>query len=168
MTQTLAEELRSEHTNIDIGIEMFASGLAAGKPAPEILLTALTTLRRHIYLEETILFPPLQDAEMLGPVIVMLRDHGRMWTLMEQLERLLRLDAFGAPLSDLCQSLIEQLQAHNSVEEQIIYPQTDAASGDLVAGEARAFLASGAIPNGWVCECARPSGDQVAAAALFF
>jgi iron-sulfur cluster repair protein YtfE (RIC family) len=154
MTQTLAEALEREHVDIDAGIEQFTAGVAAGEPVERPMLAAIEALRRHIYLEEAILFPPLRAAGMFGPVMVMLHEHGRMWRTLDDLEPLVRQGGTDARVAGLCADLVSQLQAHNPKEEQILYPQADHVLNDPANRELREFLASGSMPDGWVCESA--------------
>lgn len=59
---TLRAALEREHHEIDAGIEKFLED-----PAPtQSLATAFTALRRHIYLEEEYLFPPLRAEGLMG------------------------------------------------------------------------------------------------------
>ena len=86
-TNTLAAALEHEHREIDEGIETFTSGRANGaaysRPSTRAIRDAL---RRHIYLEEEFLFPPLRVAGMIAPIFVMLREHGEMWKTLDALE----------------------------------------------------------------------------------
>ena len=149
---TLGAALEREHRQIDAGIEAYLAGLD-GPVDPVPLLAALTGLRRHIYLEEQFLFPPLKAAGLMGPIFVMLREHGRLWTSMDNVEQLLADPDTGA-LRKACTALLGLLDAHNSKEEPIIYAQADA----LLSAEAGAgladFLAHGTTPEGWVCSAA--------------
>jgi iron-sulfur cluster repair protein YtfE (RIC family) len=149
---TLAQALEREHHEIDDGIQAFLAGLAdTGRPpAPEPLRQAMDALRRHIFLEEEFLFPPLREAGLFAPIFVMLREHGEMWRAMEALEAQLGEDA-GAALSEGCRDLLAQLERHNTKEEAIVYPQADEVlTAPAVAG-LRAFLEAGRVPAGWVC-----------------
>lgn len=152
MSQPLAEALTKEHTDIDAGIEAFLAGQADGHPATDGMLAAIAAQRRHIYLEEAILFPPLRQSGMFAPVMVMLMEHGRMWRVMDELEPLLRDGATDPAVSDLCQQLVDLLAAHNPKEEQIIYPAADSVLEFPASGHLKEFLASGEMPDGWVCE----------------
>lgn len=55
--------LERDHREIDAGIAAFIEQLDAGRPQPEPLAATLEALRRHIYLEEVLLFPPIREAE---------------------------------------------------------------------------------------------------------
>jgi site-specific DNA-cytosine methylase len=46
-------------------------------------------------------------------------------------------------------------QHHNPKEERILYPQADQALTPAAAARLQTFLASGELPDGWVCERAR-------------
>lgn len=145
MTETLATALEREHHEIDAGIAGFLADPGAGDGA---LRAAVDALRRHIYLEEVLVFPSLREAGLMAPVFVMLREHGEMWRLLDQA------DGSDDPdrLSTLCAELMPLLEAHNGKEEPILYPQVDAVLDDDLSAILREFLASGSMPGGWVCE----------------
>lgn len=154
---SLAAALEREHREIDDGLAAFAAAPGDRRP----LAYAIGALRRHIYLEEEILFPLLYQAQpALGaPLFVMLREHAQMWTLLDSLERELEADATG--LARIRQ-LRSQLLHHNIKEEQILYPRADEVLPPEGAGRLRAFLDSGESPQGWVCFKARPASHGAA------
>jgi iron-sulfur cluster repair protein YtfE (RIC family) len=143
--ETLAVALEREHREIDGGIEAFLDGSADGA---EALSRATRALRRHIYLEEAFLFPPLREAGMVAPIFVMLREHGELWRTMEEIERE---EAGSDALRGLCRQLLAQLEKHNSKEEPILYPHADSVLTASAGAELRAFLQTGGMPGGWVC-----------------
>lgn len=157
MTETTEEEpslaaaLTREHRDIDAGIEAFVAGLDAGEVRTEPLLTALHALRRHIYLEEEFLFPPLRNAGLMMPIMVMLREHGVIWQAMDALT-----DGLGeedsAASTTACRELLAILDQHNTKEEPIIYPQGDVALGEDARAELIDFLRHEDLPDGWVCQ----------------
>lgn len=147
----LSTLLEREHEEIDGGIEEYADGLADGATDPAPLLRAMAALRRHIYLEEEFVFPPLQAAGMMMPIFVMLREHGAIWDAMAGLDTQLTSGADPAALGSACRVLLGQLDAHNAKEEPIIYPRADAELSDDATARLRAFLEQGATPEGWRC-----------------
>ena len=150
MTDTsLATALEREHREIDEGVEGFAADPSSAQ-ALDLLRRAFAALRRHIYLEEEFLFPPLRAAGMLPPVLVMLREHGEIW---RSLASILAMDpdADAAGARERCGELLSQLASHNAKEEPIIYPQGDAVLTEEATGELREFISSGQMPEGWVC-----------------
>lgn len=153
--ESLAVALEREHREIDGGIEEFATGMAAGEPGTRPLVRAMEALRRHIYLEEVFLFPPLAQGGMAMPVMVMKREHGQLWDAMDALDRML---ADGPDIAGRdkavasCRDLLGLLDRHNSKEEPVIYPQADAALPPESAAQLHEFLAGGRVPEGWVCE----------------
>jgi len=155
MDGVLAMALEREHRDIDAGIEAFTSGRADGQVDATVLTRAIEALRRHIYLEEELLFPPLRGAGMMPPVFVMLREHGEMWHTLDNLERELDRDPAGEPVLELCGALMPQLEAHNAKEEAILYAQADAVLSESAAAELQRLLDTGRMPDGWVCERAR-------------
>ena len=148
---TLAAALEREHREIDAGIEAFLATLER-----EPLQRAMDALRRHIFLEEEYLFPPLRDAGLFAPIFVMLREHGEIWDTLQDLEAHLEDDA--AATSNTCRRLLTQLDAHNAKEEPIIYPQADTVLSDAAGAGLHAFIAAGRMPAGWVCARAATAG----------
>lgn len=153
MTQaTLAAALEKEHHDIDEGIVEYSRSLREADGNPRPLLQAVEALRRHIYLEERYVFPPLREAGLVMPVFVMLREHGEIWDAMDDLEARLREDAPASELQTACHDLLARLEQHNAKEEPIIYPQTDTRLSPAEADELRVFLEDGRMPEGWRCE----------------
>ena len=156
MTETLAAALEREHREIDEGLETYRASRLAGEPDSAALLRAIDGLRRHIYLEEALFFPPLRSAGLVGPVLVMLREHGEMWRLLDGLETEVGRDPGGDTAAGLLDDLVPRLAAHNVKEERILYPQADGVLDGEPAEQLRVFMATGRMPPGWVCEMARP------------
>ena len=123
---TLAAALEREHREIDRGIEAFLVGRAEGQPQTEPLARAIEALRRHIFLEEHFVFPPLRDAGLVAPIFVMLREHGEIWDTLDVLDAQLTANPDAAAMSEICDKLLEQLARHNAKEEPILYLQADA------------------------------------------
>ncbi|AXH98138.1 hemerythrin domain-containing protein [Ornithinimicrobium avium] len=153
---TLTAALEREHHEIDAGLEAFAAGQEAGQPQPEQLARAAAALRRHIYLEEEFLFPPLRAAGLMGPVLVMLREHGEIWRTLDELEQAAARSGGGA--TDRCRELLGQLERHNAKEEPIVYPEGDAKLDDATKQRLHGFIEDGTMPEGWVCAMAAPRG----------
>jgi iron-sulfur cluster repair protein YtfE (RIC family) len=150
MEDKVSALLEREHHEIDAGIEAFRDGLATGEVRTEALTRAADALRRHIYLEEEFLFPPLRAAGMLPPVLVMLREHGEIWQSLDAVEALLGAGE-GPQAGERCVELLAQLASHNAKEEPIIYPQGDAVLGEEAQEDLRRFIDTGRMPEGWVC-----------------
>ncbi len=149
--ESLAAALEREHREIDEGIGAFTADPSSRERDRRPLTRAIHALRRHIYLEEEFLFPSLYAAGLGTPVLLMLREHAQMWTTLDSLEAE---PDIGAALT-LCRRLTVQLLHHNLKEEKILYPEVDRVTPEPVAERLRAFLDSGELPQGWVCERAR-------------
>jgi iron-sulfur cluster repair protein YtfE (RIC family) len=147
--ESLAAALEREHHEIDEGIEAFTADPADGERDRKSLARAVRALRRHIYLEEEFLFPALHAAGLMAPVLVMLREHGEMWTTLGALDE--------APDDEaaltLCRRLNVQLLHHNLKEEKILYPELERVVPE--PERLRDFLRSGEMPADWVCVRAR-------------
>ena len=150
--ELLSAALEREHREIDRGIEAYVAGLDAGRPDPTPLRGSMTALRRHIYLEEEFLFPPLRQSGLMAPIFVMLREHGELWQTMDRIDAGLETND---SVDELCQELLGQLDAHNSKEEPVIYPQADAGLSPHATEQLLDFLEGAHTPDGWVCQGAR-------------
>lgn len=154
----VAEALTREHHDIDGGIEAFVNDLDKGTVSAEPLLAAFAALRRHIFLEESLLFPPIRQAGLMMPVMVMLREHGELWTVMDSLTDAVAGQPDVERMRGLCDDLSARLEAHNSKEEPIIYPHANTDLSENAATDLAEFINSGTMPEGWVCEAARTPG----------
>ena len=150
--ESLAAALEREHREIDDGIERFRA-----TPGDRgALLTAIAALRRHIYLEEELVFPALPSeggAGLIAPIFVMLREHAQIWQTLDALEREVEDGPSDGRL--LCHQLLVQLQHHNMKEERVLYPEADRALSGAAAARLAEFVEAGRLPDGWVCIKAR-------------
>lgn len=155
---SLSAALTREHRDIDAGIEAFVADLDNGVVSPKPLAKAFEALRRHIYLEEEFLFPPIRQAGLLMPLLVMVREHGSLWQLMDALTELMDgndpADVDDVLLSR-CHELLVRLNQHNLKEEPVIYPHSETDLSAEAIAELADFLRTGSRPEGWVCEAAR-------------
>jgi iron-sulfur cluster repair protein YtfE (RIC family) len=94
-------------------------------------------LTRHIGAEESVLFPELEalDERAKGPILVMHADHRELRELMDRIEGELAAARSGWKSSTL--RLKQLLLTHNTREERVLYPMSDAAARR--AGRARAL-----------------------------
>jgi regulator of cell morphogenesis and NO signaling len=150
--ESLRDALERDHRDVDEVVEEYANDTATGTQAQPGLKRAVAELRRHIYAEEELLFPPLRRAGMTGPILVMLREHGQMWPILDTLDRELRDDASEEVLRTACRQLRILLKHHNPKEEQILYPQVDQVLGVDEGITVRELLESGELPVDWTCQ----------------
>lgn len=150
--ESMRDALERDHRDVDSAVERYANGTATGTQAQLGLKRAVEELRRHIYAEEELLFPPLRQAGMTGPILVMLREHGQMWPILDTLDRELRDDASEDVLRTECRQLFILLKHHNPKEEQILYPQADQVLGVDEGIAVREFLDTGQVPADWTCQ----------------
>lgn len=151
-TNSLADALEREHHEIDDGIEAFTAAQVIGERETVMLLGAIAALRRHIYLEEEFVFPPMRTGGMVAPLFVMVREHAQLWATLDVLESELSSNADAGVLRKRCDELMAGLQQHNPKEEQVIYPQADVSLSAEAISHLTDFMASGQLPDGWVCE----------------
>lgn len=150
----LGAALEDEHHAIDAGIENFLAGRGGPASARQGLRDAITCLRRHIYLEETFLFPPLRAGALMAPVFVMLTEHGELWRILDSLEGLLDDDGTPESQRDTCVTLLTLLERHNTKEEPVIYPHADTTLSEDARAELSDYLQHEEMPSGWVCQAA--------------
>ncbi len=151
---TIGAALEQDHREIDARFASFAEGVAAGRVEAEQLQAASDGLRRHIWVEEELHFPPLRAAGLLGPLLVMLREHGQIWDLLDRLEAQVSDHDDPAAMHQTYGLLESILGEHNAKEEVIVYPAGDERlTGDVVAS-IRTALTTGEPPPGWTCEMA--------------
>ncbi|MGB6101327.1 MAG: hemerythrin domain-containing protein [Comamonas sp.] len=139
--QSASELLQQQHRDIDFGIQ----GAMDGSSDQVELLRSLDLLRAHLHLEETVLFPALEGSVGLS-IMVMEREHGLMWPLMESLAAACRGGASLESMEDDLDELFGLLQVHNPKEEQILYGVADEHAGLADA------LAAARLPEGWTCK----------------
>ena len=110
----MAAAFTAEHHDIDAGIERCLADTAAPDPRQRAvpLQNAMAALRRHIYLEEEIVFPHLPKGALMMPLMVMRKEHGEIWQRMDadltdqEQEKVLKLLAGGEmPKGWVCEAL---------------------------------------------------------------
>lgn len=149
--------LTEQHRAIDAGIEP----VLIGQGSREQLQNALELLRLHLFLEEEILFPLLEQHGITMPIFVMKREHGLMWPLLQELTHACQNGAELVTLAGPCEELFRLLQMHNHKEEQIVYTAAD----DIAARGAEESLwatleATVHVPDDWVCAMAPPTAPS--------
>lgn len=145
---TIAAALEREHRDIDGCLEAFLDDPAG---AADVLRTGLAALRRHIYLEEVYLFPPVRAAGLEMPVQVMLTEHGQIWRLMDKAAAALERDDPQAAVG-VVGEMLGLLDRHNSKEEPVIYPHADTDLQPDQADQLDLFIGMGGMPHDWICE----------------
>lgn len=150
--RVLSAELMRQHREIGTAIECFIEALDGGNRQPELLRATIDGLRRHIYLEEIFLFPPIRKAGIMMPVFVMMREHGELWRTMETLTQLLAAGTGSPRLEDTCEQLLDQIHRHNFKVEPVVYLHTDYDLPAPTSAQLNRFVVTGRIPDGWVCQ----------------
>lgn len=141
----LADALEGEHHDIDRRLQEFEAAPSA--PTAAGVHAAAALLRRHIWVEEEVLFPALREQGLLAPVLVMLREHGQIWRTLDELEQQLAADPAAPAAVATCHRLLAELLHHNVKEERILYPVADAAVPDPAVA-----VAPAGPPEGWTPE----------------
>lgn len=148
-TTPLSAALTREHHDIDRLIQAFVAAAPARLDAAAIG-QAIALLRRHIYLEESVLFPPLRAGRLMPAIFAMLRGHGEIWQAMGDIEAALaKADAAAARAT--AEQLLALLASHNQTEEPVIYPDADEKLPADAQAKILEQLTGGTMPAGWVC-----------------
>lgn len=150
--RTLSGGLLRQHREIAATVEYFTETLDGGNRHPELLRATIDALRRHIYLEEVFVFPPIRKAGIMTPVFLMMREHGQLWQTMETLTRLLADGTGGPRLGDVSDQLLDQLHNHNFKEEPVIFLHADFDLPAPTRAQLTRFVDTGRVPEGWVCQ----------------
>jgi regulator of cell morphogenesis and NO signaling len=151
----ISTALMRQHREIGAAIGLFIELLEAGRMQTELMAATLEALRRHIYLEEVFLFPPIRDAGIVMPILGMLREHGQLWATMESLAELLTDPEDSPRRKAACHQLLDQLHTHSFNEEPAIYLHANYELPASTNAELARFVATGRLPEGWKCQEAK-------------
>lgn len=137
--------------------------LQTGAYSPTLLANTIHQLKRHIYIEEELLFPLVNSRALKMPLAVMRDEHGQMWQLMQQLSACHATQADATAPNQhclaLCQQLFQLLELHNPKEEEIIYSALDVYNAnDVEPGSLAEDIANAKLPANWVCAAHQHGG----------
>lgn len=125
LTDGPAPWFTADHRTIDTQWADVESAVARGDiPSAAGAWTRFdANLRRHLSMEEEVLFPALEAAGMphMGPIYVMLMEHDQMRSLLDQMAEFAT-SADWESLADHGDTLLMVIQQHNVKEEAIVYP----------------------------------------------
>lgn len=124
---TLTEFMSTDHKACDVAFALAeeAALVKDWNSADHAFNTFRREIARHFSIEETVLFPALQDVGgPAGPVNVMLMEHAQMNDLLEQMAAALKVKD-GRDYAGIAETLLIVMQQHNLKEEQILYPIAD-------------------------------------------
>lgn len=142
MSETISIYMEQDHDLIDgIGERAVAAAAAGDGPALERDgAEFLRRLRRHIEMEEDVLFPAFEQRTGMaagGPSVQMREEHVQMQPILAQMQAAVS-GRDGPGYQRAAQALLEILVPHNQKEEQMMYPMLDEAVG---ADDRQALLA---------------------------
>lgn len=124
--ETVSDLLGEHHRKLDAVFDRASSLAGAGdfRTAADLFAGFDRELRRHIHVEEEMLFPAFERATGMtsGPTVVMRMEHARIKELLEEIGQAL---ASSESMERPAAELLEVLGAHNGKEETILYPMSD-------------------------------------------
>ena len=144
----VGDVLEHDHHEIDAGFADARAGFAAGEWRRESFDRSAEALRHHIYVEEEVLFPFLRNGGLVAPVFVMHREHAEIWQGLAAVEAAFGTDAAGAAAA--MDAMAAVLDAHNSKEEQILYPASGSVLAPADTEAVRAAFEESRRPDGWL------------------
>jgi len=138
--------LSGDHRDLDQRFEEFrATPSSQTGRRSELFDGFATDLRRHIDVEERLLFPVFGEGDSSRRLLVelMLDEHRRIEEVLQKIHH--QLDAGPSSTEDLELELLNVVWAHNAREEESVYPWFDThLSADLARAVDRALHESGA------------------------
>lgn len=136
MTESITSYMQQDHVLIDEIADRAVAAAEAGdwaaleREGPEFL----RRLRRHIEMEEQVLFPAFEQRTGMaeaGPSKVMRIEHGQMQPILTRMQEAVAARD-GAGYQRATRALLEILVPHNQKEEQMMYPMLDSTVGEDV------------------------------------
>ncbi|MCG3189812.1 MAG: hypothetical protein LKCHEGNO_02312 [Burkholderiaceae bacterium] len=132
--ESITDHMQQDHVLIDGYAERAATAAetAAWSDLEREAGEFLRRLRRHIEMEEVVLFPAFEERTGMvqaGPSVQMRMEHEQMQPILEQMQTAVAAHD-GAGYRQASHALLEILVPHNQKEEQMMYPMLDQAVGD--------------------------------------
>lgn len=107
-------------------------------------------LRRHLWIEEEVLFDAVARMSLALPSYIMQYEHAQMWLLLEELAATCEADTAPTKLHEPCRTLARLLEMYNYEAEAIIYATVDRRAATEVFVTYRALAArEAAVPASW-------------------
>jgi hemerythrin-like domain-containing protein len=123
------EYLAADHRRIDMLIDDLCAMIEDGEleRAESCVGDLDAGLRRHIRIEEEILFPIFESTVRLtGPTLVMRVEHRKIESWLDELKDALA-EGNRPHASTAMAELVQVLEEHNRKEEAVVYPRIDGA-----------------------------------------
>lgn len=132
--RSVTDYLEADHRRLDDMVPAIRTSVAAGSfdEASAQFAEFSCGLRRHIELEEQVLFPIFEEKSGMregGPTAVMRHEHVEILRIVDAVTVALATKR-GDDANESIDQLVEVLGAHNMKEERVLYPMTDRALGD--------------------------------------
>ncbi len=116
----------------------------------ELFERAVEALRQHMYLEEELVFP-LVEEDLAGPIADLRDDHGRIWDLVGELRALLHQAAEMSRVQTCTSRLMNLLASHSAKEDLGVYPDLVALLGVERTLSLLEEADKAEAPAEWVC-----------------
>ena len=140
--------LKNDHSIIDQKILEVLGQIGHEQINTDLFAEIESGLKRHIFFEETILFPSLDDGDVrIHQMMEGLKmEHAALWKLMNIVDKEIADEIF-IKIKKSVSEMLMILRVHNEIEEKNVYTLIKSNSEidkfDIEALE---------LPSGWICE----------------
>lgn len=146
---TARQQHETEHRLIHDDFAALAEAAVSGRFDRDALAEVVQRTRTHIWVEEEVIFPALRDAGAEGQVTVMLREHGEIWSHLDEMDQILNVDRPDPKLAvTVWTALRHVLDQHNIREEGILNAQAGSLQRVGASAQVQALMAT-EMPADW-------------------
>ncbi len=150
---SIRELLERDHDQEHGKLVEASISMSRGEFEENSFMEFVSNIRRHIYIEEEIIFPDLVYlySDMKGPISGLEMEHASLWMLID---RILEETASGTirKSAKYLEEIERILAVHNALESANIYPK--------IKDERIPELERISIPEGWICRRLRRNRGQ--------
>ena len=125
------------------------TALAGEQTVAAFVPAASAALQRHIYVEEELLVPQLEEGRFDGMVATVTREHGEMVSLMRAVGRLPWGSGGIAHAQDQVSQLCALFERHSQAAGFVLYRAFDALPDSVAQAQVVERLQTGEPPTGW-------------------
>ncbi len=149
-TETIELFLQHAHRRIEGWLIEFEEKLDEGLVELPLLESARAELRRHMYVEEKLVFPRAEH-KFKEVVALLLEGHGFIWDAAEKLWSEAHRQQDIGSLKKSTQALARLLAIHSAEEDMGIYPDLLDLLGPAASAELLRSCSVATAPQDWVC-----------------
>lgn len=149
----LTDIFADDHKNIEAHISELLASLRANRASREELKSFRKSVRRHLYFEETTLFPAALTEENRSRINGLEVEHGGIWQLLDKIEEYINTGDLIRAI-DRTEGLVRLFKNHVENEYEIVYRQLNKRK-DLDNKTLKDQFNNQEIPEDWTCRVLR-------------